>query len=164
MEEDTDAWLCACKHTHNAPYCDVTHQTFSDDRVGHEGPGVRKNEDAAPEPKATAEEPAVELIHHLARQGLQGVGLPAGFKMSANHIERDIEFALQTGADDIILDGRDGGTGAAPLLFRDYISVPTLPALVRARHYLDKKGASGRVTPIIKGIRRTGDGPEDVEG
>jgi glutamate synthase domain-containing protein 2 len=70
--------------------------------------------------------------------------------MSANHIERDIEFTLQAGADDIILDGRGGGTGAAPLLFRDHISVPTLPALVWARHYLDKKGASGRVTPIIR--------------
>ena len=74
VEEDTDAWLCACKHTRNPPYCDGTHQTFSDDQVGHEGPGVRKNEDAAPEPKATAEEPAVELIQRLAKEGLQGFG------------------------------------------------------------------------------------------
>jgi glutamate synthase domain-containing protein 2 len=352
VKEDTDAWLCACKHTRNPPYCDGTHRTFSDDQVGHEGPGVRKNEDAAPEPEATAEEPAVELIHHLARQGLQGFGqhgpiaamgvprsklpgwdelqimvaqldkkplmedvavgtelvigpesqkplelnmplfvsdmsygalseeaklalargaelagtgicsgeggmlpeeqqancryfyelasakfgyheslltrvqsfhfkagqaaktgtgghlpaaknvgriaeirglqagtpavspasfaelntprdfkqfadrvreisggIPVGFKMSANHIERDIEFALQASADYIILDGRGGGTGAAPpLLFRDHISVPTLPALVRARHYLDKQGASGRVTLIITGgLRLPGD-------
>lgn len=35
-------------------------------------------------------------------------------------------------ADYIILDGRDGGTGAAPLIFRDNISVPTIPALARA--------------------------------
>jgi glutamate synthase domain-containing protein 2 len=85
-------------------------------------------------------------------------GIPVGFKMSANHIERDIEFALQAGADYIILDGRGGGTGAAPLLFRDHISVPTLPALVRARHYLDTQGASGRVTLIITGgLRLPGD-------
>ncbi len=78
-------------------------------------------------------------------------GIPVGFKLSANHIEHDIEFALQASADYIILDGRGGGTGAAPLLFRDHISVPTIPALARARHYLDKKGASGKVTLIITG-------------
>lgn len=78
-------------------------------------------------------------------------GIPVGFKLSANHIERDIEFALQAGADYLILDGRGGGTGASPLLFRDHISVPTIPALARARRYLDQQNASGRVTLIITG-------------
>jgi methylamine---glutamate N-methyltransferase subunit C len=78
-------------------------------------------------------------------------GIPVGFKLSANHIERDVDFALQAGADYIILDGRGGGTGAAPLLFRNNISVPTIPALARARALLDERGASGRVTLIITG-------------
>ena len=78
-------------------------------------------------------------------------GIPIGFKLSANHIERDIQFALDASADYIILDGRGGGTGAAPAMFRDHISVPTIPALARARRYLDKQGASGRVTLIITG-------------
>ncbi|MCC5804776.1 MAG: CDGSH iron-sulfur domain-containing protein [Opitutales bacterium] len=78
-------------------------------------------------------------------------GIPVGFKLSANHIERDIQFALDAGADYIILDGRGGGTGAAPEIFRNHISVPTIPALARARRYLDKQGASGRVTLIITG-------------
>lgn len=82
-------------------------------------------------------------------------GIPVGFKLSANHIERDIEFALQAGADYIILDGRGGGTGAAPLLFRDHISIPTIPALARARHYLNKQSISGKVTLIITGGLRT---------
>ncbi len=82
-------------------------------------------------------------------------GIPVGFKLSAQHIERDIDFALASGADYIILDGRGGGTGAAPLLFRDHISVPTIPALARARHHLNKTGASGRVTLIITGGLRT---------
>jgi glutamate synthase domain-containing protein 2/CDGSH-type Zn-finger protein len=80
-----------------------------------------------------------------------GGGIPIGFKLSANHIEDDIDFALEAGADYIILDGRGGGTGAAPLLFRDHISVPTMPALARARRHLDKRNASGRVTLIITG-------------
>ena len=78
-------------------------------------------------------------------------GIPIGFKLSANHIEPDIQFALDAGADYIILDGRGGGTGAAPEIFRDHISVPSIPALARARRYLDAQGASGRVTLIITG-------------
>ena len=82
-------------------------------------------------------------------------GIPIGFKLSANHIERDIQFALDASADYIILDGRGGGTGAAPALFRDHISVPTIPALARARAYLDAQGVSGQVTLIITGGLRT---------
>ncbi|WP_303760797.1 FMN-binding glutamate synthase family protein [Alcanivorax jadensis] len=66
-------------------------------------------------------------------------------------MERDIQFALDASADYIILDGRGGGTGAAPAIFRDHISVPTIPALARARRYLDEKGASGNVTLMITG-------------
>ena len=80
-------------------------------------------------------------------------GVPVGFKLSANHIEADLAFALEASADYIILDGRGGGTGAAPLLFRDNISVPTIPALARARRYLDEH-ADG-VTLIITGGLRT---------
>lgn len=77
-------------------------------------------------------------------------GIPIGFKLSANHIEDDIDFALEASADYIILDGRGGGTGAAPLIFRDHISVPTIPALARARKHLDAK-TGGEVTLVITG-------------
>jgi glutamate synthase domain-containing protein 2 len=77
-------------------------------------------------------------------------GIPIGFKISANHIEDDIDFALQAGADYIIIDGRGGGTGAAPLIFRNHISVPTMPALARARKHLDSR-AGQDVTLIITG-------------
>ncbi|WP_223671051.1 glutamate synthase-related protein [Kangiella shandongensis] len=344
VEEDSDAYLCRCKHTNNAPYCDGTHKQFSGDDVGKEGPGVKGKKGEAPAAKATEEEPTVEFIHQLAREGLsklghhgpitamgvpryklpqwddiqimvaqmatkplmddavvsteliigpearkplkldiplfvsdmsfgalseeakialargaelagtgicsgeggmlaeeqaensryfyelasakfgykeelltrvqsfhfkggQGAktgtgghlpgnknvgkisqmrgipegqpavspptfddlrtvrdfkrfadrlreitgGIPVGFKLSANHIERDIEFAIEASADYIILDGRGGGTGAAPEIFRDHISVPTIPALARARRFLDEQGASGKVTLIVTG-------------
>ncbi|WP_409525209.1 glutamate synthase-related protein [Nitrincola sp. MINF-07-Sa-05] len=344
VAEGGDAWLCRCKHTANAPYCDGTHKQFSTEQVGKEGPGPTASKDAAPVAKQTAEEPTVEFIHQLAREGLTKIGhhgpmvamgvprhqlphwddlqlmvaqmatqplmedtevatelvigpearkpltlkipllvsdmsfgalseeakvalargaelagtgicsgeggmlaeeqaansryfyelasakfgyaeallekvqcfhfkggqgaktgtgghlpasknvgkisqvrglpegtpavsppafkdlhsvedfrrfaehvreisggIPVGFKLSANHIERDIQFALDASADYIILDGRGGGTGAAPEMFRNHISVPTIPALARARHYLDQQGASGRVTLIITG-------------
>ena len=84
-------------------------------------------------------------------------GIPIGVKLSAQHIERDIEAALQIGVDYIILDGRGGGTGAAPLLFRDNISVPTMPALARARRYLDSKGRSDVTLVITGGLRLPAD-------
>ena len=84
-------------------------------------------------------------------------GIPIGVKLSAQHIEHDIEAALQIGVDYIILDGRGGGTGAAPLIFRDNISVPTIPALARARRYLDKKGRSDVSLVITGGLRLPAD-------
>ncbi|KXF82353.1 glutamate synthase-related protein [Enterovibrio coralii] len=80
-------------------------------------------------------------------------GIPIGFKLSANHIEADIAFALDAGADYIILDGRGGGTGAAPVLFRDHISVPTIPALARARHFLDAQGVNDVTLIVTGGLR-----------
>lgn len=81
-------------------------------------------------------------------------GIPIGFKLSAQHIENDLDAALDVGVDYVILDGRGGGTGSAPLLFRDNISVPTIPALARARRHLDAAGADD-VTLIITGGLRT---------
>lgn len=81
-------------------------------------------------------------------------GIPIGVKMSAQHIEADIDFALELGIDYIILDGRSGGTGAAPNIFKNNISVPTIPALARARQHLDKNKADN-VSLIITGGLRT---------
>jgi len=84
-------------------------------------------------------------------------GIPVGFKLSAQHIEKDIDAALDIGVDYIILDGRGGGTGAAPLIFRDNISVPTIPALARARRHLDSSNADGVTLIITGGLRHPAD-------
>jgi len=80
-------------------------------------------------------------------------GIPIGFKLSAQHVERDIDAALSAGADYVILDGRGGGTGAAPLVFRNNISVPTIPALARARRHLDRAGRSDVTLIVTGGLR-----------
>ncbi|MBT8262039.1 MAG: Rieske 2Fe-2S domain-containing protein [Bacteroidia bacterium] len=80
-------------------------------------------------------------------------GIPVGFKIAASHIEKDIQFALDVGVDYIILDGRGGGTGSAPTILRDNINVPTIPALARARKYLDKVGAKDITLVITGGLR-----------
>lgn len=68
--------------------------------------------------------------------------------MSAQQIEDDIDFALDVGVDHTILDARGGATGAAPEIFRNNISVLTIPALARARRHLDACGAGRDVTLI----------------
>jgi nitrite reductase/ring-hydroxylating ferredoxin subunit len=84
-------------------------------------------------------------------------GIPVGVKLSAQHIEADLDAALAIGVDYVILDGRGGGTGAAPLLFRDNISVPTLPALARARTHLDRRGRRDVTLVITGGLRHAAD-------
>ena len=81
-------------------------------------------------------------------------GIPIGVKLSAQHIEDDIDAALRIGVDYVILDGRGGGTGSAPVLFRDNISVPTIPALARARRHLDSRGRRD-ITLVVTGGLRT---------
>jgi glutamate synthase domain-containing protein 2 len=75
-------------------------------------------------------------------------GAPIGFKLSAQHIENDIDFALEAGADYIILDGRGGGTN---------ISVPTIPAFARARRHLNRNERSDVTLIITGGIRTPSD-------
>ena len=85
-------------------------------------------------------------------------GIPVGVKMSAQHVEADLDAALDLGVDYVILDGRGGGTGAAPTIFRDTISVPTMAALARARRHLDLAGARQVTLVATGGFRR----PQDV--
>ncbi len=80
-------------------------------------------------------------------------GVPIGFKLSAQHIEDDLDFALAVDVDYIILDGRGGGTGAAPTVFKDNISVPTMAALPRARRHLNKRGRDDVTLIITGGLR-----------
>ena len=94
-------------------------------------------------------------FRHLADQIRERTGgIPIGFKLSAQHIEADIDFAVEASADYIILDGRGGGTGAAPEIFKNNISIPTMAALARARKHLDASG-HGAITLIATGGLRT---------
>ncbi|MCF6336426.1 MAG: glutamate synthase-related protein [Gammaproteobacteria bacterium] len=120
--------------------------------------GLEKGQDAISPPTFAELNTPADFKHFSDRVRERSGGVPIGMKLSANHIEKDIAFAIEAGVDYIILDGRGGGTGAAPLIFRDHISVPTIPALARARHYLDKKLGKQKqkdITLIITGGLRT---------
>jgi len=66
-------------------------------------------------------------------------GVPVGIKLSAGHIEADIEKALEAGPDFITLDCRGGGTGGAYTFLKDNVGVPPVFAISRARKVLDEK-------------------------
>jgi methylamine---glutamate N-methyltransferase subunit C len=132
-------------------------------------PGNKVSERIAEVRGLTAGEPAIspprfadlasaDDFRRLAEQVREETGgIPIGFKLSAQHIEKDIDFALEASADYIILDGRGGGTGAAPNIFKNNISVPTIPALARARHHLDAIGRTDITLVITGGLRTESD-------
>ncbi|HBF7701541.1 TPA: alpha-hydroxy-acid oxidizing protein [Clostridioides difficile] len=64
-------------------------------------------------------------------------GCPIGVKISAGHIEKDMEFIAYAKPDFVTIDGRGGATGASPKLLKDATSIPTIFALYRARKYID---------------------------
>ena len=100
----------------------------------------------------------ISQIRDFAKQVREETGgIPIGYKLSAQHIEKDIDAALEIGVDYIILDGRGGGTGAAPVIFRDNISVPTIPALARARRHLDQLRRQDVTLVITGGLRKPAD-------
>ncbi|HGE7899114.1 TPA: glutamate synthase-related protein [Clostridioides difficile] len=67
-------------------------------------------------------------------------GRPIGVKISAGHIEKDMEFIVYAKPDFVTIDGRGGATGASPKLLKDATSIPTIFALYRARKYIDTHG------------------------
>jgi glutamate synthase domain-containing protein 2 len=105
-------------------------------------------------PEWTGLTDAADMVAHLRERSQ---GKPIGVKLSAQHIERDLDAALSLGVDYVILDGRGGGTGAAPKLFRDNISVPSMAAVARARRHLDRSAATGVTLVATGGLRRPAD-------
>lgn len=95
-----------------------------------------------------------EIAEFLAHVRERSGGIPIGAKLSAQRVEADLDAALELGVDYVILDGRGGGTGAAPRIFRDHISVPTMAAVARARRHLDAAGRP-EVTLVATGGLRT---------
>lgn len=115
--------------------------------------GLKEGE-AAISPAAFPDLKTVEDFKQVAEEVRENTGgIPVGFKISAARLEADIDFALAVGVDYIILDGRGGGTGAAPTVLRDNINVPTIPALARARKHLDGVGAKDITLVITGGLR-----------
>jgi glutamate synthase domain-containing protein 2 len=83
-------------------------------------------------------------------------GKPVGVKITAGHIELDLEAALYAEPDFVTIDFRGGGTGSAPVYVKDNVCLPPIFGLYRARKYLDQAG-SGVTLCVTGGFRDSTD-------
>jgi glutamate synthase domain-containing protein 2 len=93
-------------------------------------------------------------IHWLRRLSK---GKPVGVKIAAGNIEDDLEVILAAQPDFITIDGRPGGTGAAPKFIKAATSLPTVFALYRARRYLEEQDIRDISLIITGGLRVSSD-------
>ena len=82
---------------------------------------------------------------------------PIGAKMAANRIENDLEAVVYCGFDFVTIDGRGGGTGAAPVHVKDNIGVPSIYAIPRARKWLDHHDQKNITLVATGGLRTPAD-------
>jgi glutamate synthase domain-containing protein 2 len=65
-------------------------------------------------------------------------------------------LAIKAGADVVVLDGMQGGTGATQDVFIEHVGIPTLPALRQAVEALDELEMHRKVQLIVSGGIRSG--------
>jgi len=81
-------------------------------------------------------------------------GKPVIVKLAAGDLEADLPLIVKAGPDAIAIDGRAGGTGAAPQIMLEDFGIPTLVALAKARQILDRLEAKQKL--LIGGGLSTG--------
>ena len=100
----------------------------------------------------------IEMMHFIERLRTLSGGKPTGFKLAIGHpweFFAIVKAMLVTGIvpDFIVVDGGEGGTGAAPVEFSDHVGAPLQEALLLVHNTLVgarlrdkiKIGASGKI-------------------
>ncbi|MCO7247101.1 FMN-binding glutamate synthase family protein [Halomonas sp. Mc5H-6] len=106
-----------------------------------EARGVPVGEDVVSPAAHTAFSTPLELMHFIARLRKLSEGKPVGFKLAVGHPWEwfaIVKAMLETGErpDFIVVDGGEGGTGAAPLEFINRLGVPLTEALTLVHNTL----------------------------
>ena len=112
--------------------------------------GVPVGQDCVSPAAHTAFATPVEMLRFLARLRELSGGKPVGFKLCIGHPWEWFAMAkamLETGLvpDFIVVDGAEGGTGAAPLEFTDHVGAPLQEGLLLVHNTLVGLGLRGRV-------------------
>ncbi len=81
---------------------------------------------------------------------------PIFVKIGASRPRFDVQLAVKAGADVVVLDGMQGGTGATQDVFIEHAGIPTMPALRQAVEALQELGQHRKVQLIISGGIRSG--------
>ena len=121
--------------------------------------GVARGEDCISPAYHSAFTTPIEMLHFIAELRRLADGKPTGFKLCVGHpweVLALVKAMLETNItpDFIVVDGTEGGTGAAPLEFMDHLGMPLRDgltfvhsALVGARlRDRVRLGASGKIT------------------
>ena len=124
-----------------------------------EARGVPQGVDCISPARHSAFSTPVELLQFVARLRELSGGKPTGFKLAIGHPWEWFGIAKamqQTGIlpDFIVVDGGEGGTGAAPMEFIDHVGVPLREALLLVHNTLVglelrgriRIGAAGKIT------------------
>lgn len=128
--------------------------------------GVPVGQDCVSPSHHTAFTTPVEMMQFIAEMRRLSGGKPAGFKLCVGHEWEFLAICkamLQTGIypDFIVVDGKEGGTGAAPMEFLDHVGKPMRQGLhlvhnalvgIGARHRI-KIGAAGKIITAFDIIR-----------
>jgi glutamate synthase domain-containing protein 2 len=120
--------------------------------------GVPMGQDCVSPAAHTAFDTPIGLLEFVAAMRRLSGGKPAGFKLCIGHPWEFMAICkamVETGItpDFIVIDGKEGGTGAAPLEFMDHVGMPLREGLTFAHNALigvglrDKVrlGASGKI-------------------
>jgi glutamate synthase domain-containing protein 2 len=120
--------------------------------------GVKMGTDCVSPATHSAFSTPIEMLHFIERLRTLSGGKPTGFKLSIGHpweFFGIVKAMLATGItpDFIVVDGGEGGTGAAPVEFTDHVGTPLQEALLLVHNSLVganlrariKIGASGKI-------------------
>jgi glutamate synthase domain-containing protein 2 len=120
--------------------------------------GVAAGVDCLSPAKHSAFSTPIEMMHFIERLRTLSGGKPTGFKLAIGHpweFFGIVKAMLATGIvpDFIVVDGGEGGTGAAPVEFSDHVGAPLQEALLLVHNTLVganlrdkiKIGASGKI-------------------
>ncbi len=120
--------------------------------------GVPMGQDCISPPAHSAFSTPLELMDFITRLRALSGGKPVGFKLCIGHpweFMAIVKAMLATGVrpDFIVVDGAEGGTGAAPLEFSDHLGVPMREGLLFVHNTLVatglrdgiRIGAAGRI-------------------
>ncbi|MBW2204613.1 MAG: FMN-binding glutamate synthase family protein, partial [Deltaproteobacteria bacterium] len=93
-------------------------------------------------------EDLTERVHKLRE--ITG-GVPIAIKIAGGHVENDLAIATAAGPDVLVVDGGEGGTGAAPAIAKNHAGLPLVYTLSRALAWLKNHDLRDRFTLIAAG-------------
>ncbi|MGL6298022.1 MAG: glutamate synthase-related protein, partial [Methanobacteriaceae archaeon] len=82
--------------------------------------------------------------------------VPIMVKFAAGRVIDDVKIAAKGGADIIVIDGMQGGTGAGPDIVTEHAGIPTISAIVEADRALKEVNLRDEVSLVAAGGIRNG--------